>query len=330
MFARNESQSGFTLAELAIALVILSVLSVFVMDQLGPMFQYQARVSTRSKTDDLAQAFRLAYRTEVVAIENEASAHLRLSTGLIEPMGADVHGRCTANAAALAPLNRYLQNATGIAFRDGNGAPFCIFMTPGLTRDVGGVAHRYRVIAVVSTGWNNRIDADAGCAGTSLSNTGELTLCGDDEGVRIDTLPLMMDLVAESQKRLDRIARAYERHFQSRFEADPARDLSVDYFASGTPADRWDGGNPIGTTGCAGAAPLVSTTAAISPHAALGLSTADVTDAFGQIIGFDNCSSAVRSPNNVNTNLQVPPYTAVIRSTLPGGGVLEAAAMSSL
>lgn len=325
----NRAARGFTLAEIAIALVILSVLTVFVMDQLGPIFQYQSRVDTRGKIDDVAQALRNAYRAEIMRIESDPSARLTLLSGVVENMGPDAQRRCTASSAALAPLASYLQRSPGVAFRDGAGAPLCILITPQLSRVVGGVPLNFRVIAVVSSGWNNQLDADATCAGTTLSNSGELQVCGDDEAVRIDGLTILMDLVAETQARLDRVARTYERYFQARFEADPARDISVDYFASGTPVDRWDGGNPIATTGCVGAAPLM-VTGTSSPHAVLGLSGNDVTDAFGQTIRFDNCSNAVRSPSNGVPEMQLPPYTAVFRAALPGGGALESTAVGSL
>jgi hypothetical protein len=198
-----------------------------------------------------------------------------------------------------------------------------VFITARLAQAISGVEVPYHGVAIVSTGWNNRLDTVAGCGTTGLSAAGVLTVCGDDEGVLVDGLSIAADNVRQSSARMDKIAQAYQSYFQTRFESDPARDVSVDYFASsGTPVERWDGGGAMPSTGCSGAVPLIAATDT-SPHTVLGLSNADVTDAYGQVIQLDNCSNSTRNPNNATIALQAPPYTALVQTTLPGGALLQ-------
>ena len=323
MNAAVRGQHGFTLAEIAIALIVLSLLTVFVMDQVGPMLQFQAELATRGKLADLKQALQSAYRDNAASIDNDEQARLVLAAGTIDPAGGDARGRCSSSAATFAPIARYASQSTGAVFRDGGGAPLCVLITPRLTQIIAGVQVSYHSVAFVATGWNNRLDTVAGCGTTGLSAAGVLTVCGDDEGVLIDGLAIAAENFRQSSARMEKIAQAYQSYFQTRFESDPARDVSVDYFASsGTPAQRWDGGGAMPSTGCAGAVPLVAATG-VSPHTVLGLSSTDVTDAYGQVIQLDNCSDRTRNPNNATAALQAPPYTALLQTTLPGGALLQ-------
>lgn len=325
---------GFTLTEIAIVLAVLIPLVLFVLDVLGPMLAFQGGLDNRRQLAEVRQAFIAAYRDNPVTVDDVADARFVLPGGTIAPVGPDpVTGRCTSGPATLAPLARYLAQSASTAFRDGFAAPMCLLMTERLSRSVSGVDTFYRVVAIVAPGSNGRLDVAGNCT-TGLSAAGELTLCGDDEGVLVDGFNIASDLLRQTLARMQVVATAYQVYFQTRALADPARDVSINYFASGgAPADRWDSGGPMPLSDCSAPSPLVvgtGPTAGTAPIAVLGLSPVDVTDFYGQVLRYDNCSNQVRSPQNADLALQTPPYTASIVTALPGGALLRVNAVGAL
>lgn len=327
---RSPAARGFTLTELAIVLAVLVPLVLFVLDVLGPMLAFQGGLDNRRQLAEVRQAFIAAYRDNPVVVDAEPGARFVLPGGTIEVAGPDAAtGRCASGPATLAPLARYLPQSPSTAFRDGFAAPMCILITARQSRAIGGVDAFYRVLAIIAPGANGRLDTIGACT-TGLSATGELTLCGDDEGVLVDGFNIAADLLRQTLVRMQLIATAYQSYFQSRAQADPSRDASINYFASGgTPAERWDAGGPMPLSACGAPSPLL-VQGASGPAAILGLSNVDVTDHYGQVMQYDNCSNQVRNPQNADAAQQVPPYTASIVTTLPGGTVLRVNAVGAL
>lgn len=321
---------GFTLTELAIVLAVLVPLVLFVLDVLGPMLAFQGGLDNRRQLSEVRQAFIAAYRDNPLSVDGEAGARFVLPGGVIDAVAPDpVSGRCASGPATLAPLARYLPQSASTAFRDGFAAPMCLLMTGRLTRRIAGIDTFYRVIAIVAPGQNGRLDTVGSCT-TALSATGELMLCGDDEGVLVDGYNIAAELLQQTLVRMQRVATAYQSYFQSRAQSDPSRDASINYFASGgTPPERWDAGGPMPLSACAAPSPLLDA-AGTGPAAILGLSNVDVTDLYGQVMQYDNCGNAVRNPQNATAAMQLPPYTAAIVTALPGGNLLRLNAVGSL
>jgi len=321
---------GFTLTELAIVLAVLVPLVLFVLDVLGPMLAFQGGLDNRRQLAELRQAFIAAYRDNPLTVDGEAGARFVLPGGTIDAVAPEpVSGRCASGPATLVPLARYLPQSAATAFRDGFAAPICLLMTERLARRISGIDTFHRVIAIVAPGPNGRLDTIGNCA-TGLSAAGELTLCGDDEGVRVDGFSIAADHLHQTLARMQRVAAAYQTYFQSRAQGDPSRDASINYFASGgTPAERWDTGGPVPLSACENSSPLLDP-AGDGLGATLGLSRIDVTDLYGQVMQYDNCGNEVRHPQNTDTARQVPPYTASIVTTLPGGNRLRVNAVGTL
>lgn len=320
---------GFTLAELAIAIALVALLGVAAFEQVDPLLRLRARLDTRSRLQALRQAVIAAYRESAFRVDGEPGAWLDLAGGTLAPAGADPGGRCTASVGLLAPLARHVPVALGDLALDGTGAPVCVFVTPRQTLVSGGTSLYFHTVAIVSTGWNGVLDTDPACGRSGLSEDGVLTLCGDDEGVVVDGAGIVTEQFEHAEAQLRRIADAYQDYFQFRFQADATRDVAVDYFGSAdAPAGRWDAAGPIGLSGCQGPVALNAGTVP-TPADVLGLAPEEAIDAYGNAVGFDNCSPAVRSPLNPDPALAGPPYNALLTITLPGGSVYRASAIAS-
>lgn len=318
----RQLQRGFSLAELAIVLALIAMITPLMFDSFAAWNRWKNRIDTQRKLADVRQALTAAYRDGIATAEADADAKLTLPTGVIPIVPADGSGRCLSTDTTLSPIGPYSTQSPATLYRDGGGAPMCIFVSPRQSRQESGITLYYHSVAVVAPGPNGVLEATTDCT-TQFDNAGNLHLCGDDEGVVMDGAAIAHDALQATLQRLQKIAAAYQAYAASRFQVSTARDVGIDYFAAtGPSADRWDNGGNMPSTGCQGFKPLIAATTP-SPHDVLGLSPLDVTDAYGQTITVDNCSPAVRSPDNPTSTQQLPPYSALLRTTLPGGGTLD-------
>lgn len=325
-------QRGFTLLEVMVAMLLVGALYAIASESFGPALAFRAEVETKERQKDLRQAVHSAYKLNAINVDASSTAELDFggTYGKLEPVEPDpATKRCAANATTFASVASFSSMSAGDAFRDGYGNPVCVLITPRLSLTVSGSTVYYHSVAIVSPGKNGVIEA-----GTTLSaTTGNMSVDGDDIGILLDGRNFAQERYDLTLESIRRAADAYQAYFSVRYQSDPARSISVDYFSCGDDAAcppatanaLWDAGNGMPST-CAGAVPMFAS-AGISPHAVLGLSQSDVTDGYGNIITMDNCGSSVRSPGNVTVALRAPPYTAVISTTLPGGGTLSQTAV---
>lgn len=327
-------QRGFTLLELIVALVIITGIYAVASDAFGPALAFRADIETGDRQKNVRKAIYAAYKINALNVDANAAAVLDFGTtngvtyGTINPALPGANGRCTATAATFATIASFSTASPGDLFRDGYGNPFCVYITPRNSLTVSGNTVNYHSVAIVSGGRNGVVDA-----GTGLDPvTGSLTIAGDDRGILLDGRAFAQDRYDETFAALKKAADIYQAYFSVRYQSDPSRSISVDYFSCGaascppaSPVAGWDAGNAMPST-CSGAIPMYSATGT-SPNTVLGLSQSDVTDGYGNIIMLDNCGASVRSPGNATATMQAPPYTAVISTTLPGGATLAQTAI---
>lgn len=325
-------QRGFTLLEILVALVLIGGLYSIVADSFGPALAFRAEIETKEKQKDLRAAILAAYKINALQVDAEATAKLDFgaATGVMTPVVPDATtSRCNSTDTTFLPVARFSQSSAGVIFRDGYGNPMCLYITPRQSLTISGSTIFYHSVAVVSPGRDGVVHAS-----TALDDTtGDLMLGGDDIGVLLDGRILAQSRYQLTIDSIKRAAEAYQAYFSVRYQTDPARSISVNYFACGddttcppaAASPTWDAGNGMPTT-CAGPIPMFRTTG-ISPHTVLGLSESDVTDGYGNVLTLDNCGATVRNPANADPNMQTPPFTAVISTTLPGGGTLSQTAV---
>jgi len=311
-------QSGFTLAELGVAIALLAILSAALYPVIGPQMSWKSRVDTDRRMNLLRDAIETAYRQNIVAIDGDAAARLNLgAVGIIDPTAMDANRYCTPVVGALDPIAPVLKSAPADAMRDGYGLSFCVFVEARRTITYNGQDITYHPIAIVSGGPNGQI-----AAGTTLAG-GQLTVASDDLGIVVDAAGVAIRAYTRTMEVLSRASGAMQQYFVARYNADPARAPSIDYFGCGAAAcppgaaaGGWDGANDIPTT-CAGPVNMTTTAAGV-----IGLSREDVTDGYGQVVQYDNCGAGLRSPGNATANMQLPPFTAAAQTTMPNGALL--------
>ena len=325
---------GFSLVEILVAITLMAIMTVVVAPQLKYMINFQAGADTQNRLSELQSGFSTAYLANIQQIESDANAEINFGTaGTLLPAIAAAGTRCTAAAANFIPWSQYTGHAASSLINDGYGAPLCIFINPQSSVPLNGVNLYYHTVAFVSTGPNNVLDS-----GTALDALGNLTLSGDDTGLLFDGRAFSVANYNLTAGKMKIIAQALEEYYLARYQSDPSRSSSIDYWSNDdwsnyTVADsasitRWDStitppattpGNLIFYTSVATPMYTEPTGQPSDLSVALSLSKDDVTDGYGNIISFENASSIVRSPVNTDPNLAIPPYTALLSTTLPGG-----------
>ncbi len=305
-------------------LVLTGMLIAVFSGDLAHYTKFVQRFETTSRLKDLRVSFEKAYREQMSAVEAVATATFTTSDGVLtNQIPSVVTNLCASSATTLNAVGRYLPDAPTKMMQDAFNRPLCFFITTRQTISIDGIPATFRSIAIVSAGVDGRIDLT-----TALSATGALTLGGDDEGVVVDGRFLTANQYKETAQKMAKIVQALQTMFQSRYLSNLSRDPSVDYFVNSTPAGtaspRYASGSPIVTTG--GAAVTMTS---INAHTALGLSTDDVTDGFGQTINIDNSSNDVRHPDNGAPAQTTPPFTTRISTTLPNGQVFSLTAVGA-
>ena len=323
-----QSIKGFSLVEILVAISLMAIMTVAVAPQLKYLVNFQSGMQTQNLLSELQSGFAAAYQANVNAIEANPNAVLSFPSGAVAQATASGTGRCTATAATFAPWSDYTGHAAGSLATDGYGAPLCVFISPQMAVTLNSVPLYYHVVAFVSTGPNRVLDA-----GTGLNPvTGNLTLAGDDTGVTFNGQSFVLGQYNQTVVKMQNIAQALSAYYLMRYQADPTRSSSIDYWSAGPGSPnltRWDSSNttpPNQLPYEPSAASMYTTGAATDLAVVLALSKNDVTDGFGNIMQFENATSNVRWPyNTANSSMAFPPYTALISTTLPGGSLLSQA-----
>lgn len=315
-------QAGFSLVEVVITLALVTGLYVAMMQGLGPALSFKSKIETESRLKNMRESLIMTYKDNLNEIDSVATQILTLKGAkTVAQALPSAEGFCGSDATSFTAIGQYLDVSPSRAHLDGFNQPMCFFITPQQTLTIDGVDLKFHSFALVSAGNNGVVDS-----GTTLSNDGILTLKGDDTGVLIDGRAFMQDRYRETLEALKTTAKAYQGYFQARYQADPSRSLSVDYFSCGaancaSASDaKWDvsGYMPSLGGGASGASAITSTASGV-PHQLLGLSKADVTDGYGQPLFIQNTGDLTRNPANATVSMRAPPYTALVYSDIPGG-----------
>ena len=152
-----KKQSGFTLIELAVVIVILIGLAMYGMEGLGNALDFKSRVDTDNRVKAWRKAIESVYLDNSATIDVQTTAILKLVSGTtINPAtpatsGASI-GKCTMVAANMLEFaNRGGYSVTDM-IQDGHHNSFCLYITPRISTTVSGTTLFYHSVAIVSPG----------------------------------------------------------------------------------------------------------------------------------------------------------------------------------
>jgi prepilin-type N-terminal cleavage/methylation domain-containing protein len=338
-------QGGFTLIEILIALALATALTLVMFSAVTPWLNLKHKLDTDHRLAELQDAVGTAYQAWAMQVDSSqpsGSAVLAIGQDPTNPIpsstvavtATSASGQtvttCAANAQANALLAPYLAHISVNGILDGYSQPICIFISQSLSQTVEGVTLYYRVIALVSAGQDGRLDS----AAPFDSVHGTLTLTGDDVGIIVSGFPIQYRLYKETKERLDRTAEMYSSFFTARFQGNVGRDYSLDYFTTcvnpslatctATGYD-YDGTTTLPAPTGGSPSGWLTVAAALAP--ALGLGPEEEKSAWESASDFEVANQMfansgdevfnvqVQEPASKNVNL--PPYTALLRAAIP-------------
>ena len=336
LLSARQRAGGFTLFEIILGIVVVTILTAIVSTAQGPALTFFGKTESDTRLKDLRLAIENAYRENVNVVENVADSAtagkvFKTPSGVLTELRPGANGLCAERLDAFQALGPNLSTSGTLIIRDGFAHPFCIYITPRQSEIYEGADITYRTIAIVSGGVDGVVEPT-----TVLSDDGVLTLGGDDRGITVGGRKIARDLIDRANATLDRVASAYATFFTTRYLASVSRDVGVYYFSGepgGVTAGGYDPTNPMPSTAGAPADPAGGGSSqdmvTINAHTVLGLTPRDVLDPYGRNVRIDNASPLVRSPAAADPAFQVAPYTARLAIITPGNRVLSRTVVGS-
>ena len=298
-------QRGFTLIEVLVSLVLITLISVAVMGSLGPWLSFKEKLDTQKKLTDAQAAITLAYTANAMSIDSNGAQVIQLANGGQMVSSAIQNGRCVNNLATWQAISSFLPEGPTNSSLDGFQQPLCVFISNQLSTSSPGATLYYHVIAIVSLGTAGVLNP-----GTNFNyQTGALNTAGDNTGILVNGYAVQSDKLAQTQKTLDKLSSAYETYFTSQYLSTASRDVTIDYFSNAS-----DPNGSIPSTGG-------QWQSAYNILQGLGIGPKDAQSPYEQnntiLVGNYNESlmgTTVRS--NVSYNGQ-PPFTAMLAAPVP-------------
>lgn len=255
-------QKGFTLAEILIALILLTAISLVMLDISRPWFNLKAEMDTSTRLGAIESALLSLYEPAAFTMEtppdpastdkswmalagNRGNFFYGYLSEEASPTLGPIAGAFTyvsgksllteilpdkCNTAQTLEFWKGMPGALSIrvdhALRDGHGQPICLLLGEPRYLTMSGVRVYYHQLYAVSAGRNGKFEA------TSKIDpvTGALALAGDDRGVTISGLELQQRKFIETQQRLQTAAAIYERYFTMRYLSTNTREVVYNYF----------------------------------------------------------------------------------------------------
>ena len=309
----NEKNKGFTLIEILIALTLVTMISLFLMQFMAPWMAFKQKLDTDRKLMETKSLISIIYERNAWAVETNAGPNFTFSGGVVTSSVLNSARSCNSQLSSLSGLSSYFSDGLPAGENDGYGNIFCFLISPQLSTARNGATIYYHNVAVVSTGKDSALDP----ATNINSATGALTLGGDDTGILVNGFTVQEKKFRETEQRLSRIAGLYETYFTSRFLANAARDVTIDYFAVSGSSGAWDTSGAAGVANTGGVEQPVE--ALLTRELGLGPEERQSSYESNNILyvgNFNECAggACVRSSKGGN----LPPFTSILYGALPG------------
>lgn len=305
---RFRTEQGFTLPEVLISLALISLISLVVMGALGPWVEFKQKLDTERKLQDVKSGIQAVYAARGLAIEDQADGVFAGFVNSVPAAAPSGDLQCAEQLAAFAADASFFSDSAATVAKDGWANPWCIFVSPALSEARDGTTLWYRNIAVVSTGADGRVDPT-----TELQADGTLVVGGDDFGTLVSGRELQGAKLKETLRRLSRVAQVYEGYFTARFLAAADRDITRYYFADG-----------LASTGSAWS-PVATTLNSVGVGNSESVSPWEDPNNTIEVNNFDGVVGTIQARTPATTGTGVLPYTALLRTRIPGPGPLYAA-----
>jgi len=357
MMRSNQSEAGFSLIEIVVAIAVMVILTAAILPSIDQYISFAQGLETQAAIARIRKAMTQAYKDNAMLIDTCQGSLIYLNTGATDAFTTNdvvpINNPSSAETGYL-DLAQYAGQAANKLAIDGYGRPWMVYVSNMLSAQYENWTIPYHVIAFVAvkdSGGPQSAEAN----GVSFNpNTGQLTLPPHAYAAVINGLPIEEKLYRQTMTNLQAVAQAYGTYFTTSYLANQQRSLGIDYFANADAYDQlnagdWNSASSIGNSGNGNGPgfPYPGVTGSLLTNynveacdvqpaedlsgfaSALGLSNEMLTSAWGYPIGIGNgpnantagnvCYGSDRNPSSGNGGLQTPPFTAFVDAWAPGG-----------
>lgn len=276
---QRSGESGFTLLELIIGIVILTIFATIIYPVFTQTAHYAATVSTRARLQELVKGLTVAYQKDAMVIDTTGTGNMVFTADWSQVLGSGsssisllsngsvnvtpVQAFAPGNPSSLENGFYTIAGAAGTSplslAENGDGAPIWVYVSPEIQSSYDGYPLYYHDAAFLST---NGAPASVTpmsqgvtytCSANTSAQTSGCTMSLGTNGGQHDTVETFSGYAIEAAKyqttltQMNDIAKDYQSYFTTQYLANPQRNADIDYFANIDTA--WDGCGPNGTGG---------------------------------------------------------------------------------
>lgn len=280
--APHSGEAGFTLLELIIGIVVLTIFALIIFPVFSQTAHYASTVSTRARLQELVKGLAVAYQKDAMVIDTtQANGDVVFTANWTQvlgaqgdPLGGGIFNNGTVNVTPVQAMSQgdpaslesgfaAIAGAAGNSplslAENGDGVPVWVYVSPELQASYAGYPLYYHDVAFLSTNgapasvtpmsqgvtYTCSANYSAQTSGCSLSlgtGSGQHDLVETFSGYAIEAAKYRTTLA-----QMNEIAQDYQNYFTTQYLANPQRNADIDYFANIDTA--WDGCGPGGVGG---------------------------------------------------------------------------------
>jgi prepilin-type N-terminal cleavage/methylation domain-containing protein len=275
----RSGESGFTLLELIIGIVILTIFATIIYPVFTQTAHYAATVSTRARLQELVKGLTVAYQKDAMVIDSTGdNGNVVFNVGGTQVLGAYGDplgtGVLSNGSVPVTPVQAMTPDKpstlesgfTAIASAAGNsplslaengdGVPVWVYVSPEIQGAYDGYPVYYHDVAFLSTNGApaNVTPMSQGvtytCSANATTQSSGCSLNLGTAGGQHDSVATFSGYAIEAAKyqstlaQMREIADDYQSYFTTQYLANPQRNADIDYFANIDTA--WDGCGPSG------------------------------------------------------------------------------------
>lgn len=330
-------KKGFTIIELLVVTVTLIILTAVMSKGLSKLYKWYEKQQTEKRLNAIEQGLEAYYKSQAFLVDSNARDQL-----FIQWPGSNVrvtiNNNTNIDSTPMANLlaRGYIALAPAEIEKDGFKNPFRIFISNRLNNGLV----QYKVIAIVSPGPNGILETSFN------SNDGTLVVGGDDMAVVVDGETIEYNKYQDTLERMKKYVHYLSDFFFLAYSSDPSKNIAIDHFINARrnqspPSDDQQAENElVDINGFPNSCNISSNCLATAQQLGISIgsgSIADQTSAWyisgnqnQTYIYIDNDGNNVRSPDNPNSNMSAPPYTARVVTNTPWGSQIILTAVGNV
>ncbi len=330
-------KKGFTIVELLIVTVTLIVLTAVMSKGLDKLYKWYEKQETEKRLQAIEEGLEAYYKNQAFLIDSNSDSQLPIQwpgTNTTTTVNNNTEIGKTNIASLFA--RGYIPLSPAEISKDGFGYPFKIYISKRLNSGLV----QYKVIAIVSPGSNGVFETNFNV------NDGTLTVNGDDMAIVVDGETIEYNKYQSTLKRMKKYVSYLSDFFFLAYSSDPTKNIAIDHFINArrgrsAPSSQQEAEDElVDLNGFPNSCNLSANCLATPQQMGINIGSGSIIEQTSDwyvsgnqnqtYIYIDNDGNNVRSPDNPNSEMSTPPYTARVVTNTPWGSQIILTAVGNV